>query len=311
MIITKKSILYQLIFLLVFPVVCQSKIKINITVASYIKNVITEFQGEDNKVVTDHEKELYNITLENLNRGMRVELGKAPDNLFLKDPTPYGDLYKRYKWPEVKRNLKVVNAEIVDLIRKEGVLKTHEHVNNSTEAVKKIRSLYDFVESSVYSSWSKTGLPAEETFYDVNVNFGDTKFVYENEWRDRTLKSTLVKIGVTKKGRITVKPGQTVVTKLKAFKTIITIKLKYKAQLIGNLIGDYERLYGKYHFYSPNINNIMGAAGLTNDIETTESLEVVCYSDPSLHVYDRDTGLTVRSDTVLWLFRSKKRNKSP
>ncbi|CAG9789996.1 unnamed protein product [Diatraea saccharalis] len=304
----RKSMLLQITLLLFLTIVCQGKIEINVTVASNINDVIVKFAGTDNEIITDSEKDLFNITIGNLNHGMRVELGKAPDNIFFKDPTPYGDLFKKFKWQQAKRSLRVVNAEINEIIKKETVLKIHEHINNSTDVIKTVRSLYDYVENDMYSSWSENGLPEEDIFYNVTINFGDTPFQYETRWRDRTQRSTIVKIGVAKKGLISIKPGQTIVTKLKAFKTIISMNLKYRAQIVGNLIGDYQNLYGKYHFYSPTMENIMKAAGLKNHIETTESLEVICYTDPAIDVFDKDTGLTITSHVSL-RFRHLRRNK--
>ncbi|XP_063366361.1 spherulin-2A-like, partial [Cydia amplana] len=54
----------------------------------------------------------FNITSSNLKAAVRAHAGGTPLDVFLKSPTPWGDLYKTYNWPEVKRNTKVKRVKI-------------------------------------------------------------------------------------------------------------------------------------------------------------------------------------------------------
>ncbi|XP_028178266.1 uncharacterized protein LOC114365796 [Ostrinia furnacalis] len=221
---------------------------------------------------------------------MRVELGRVPDGIFLKDPTTYGNLFHKYKWPEVQRHLEVHKMELTDIINQNVELRIHEIENNCTDNIKIERALFENVETNVFSTWSAKGMPDEEIFYDVNINYEGSQFKYQNKWRDSSLKSKFVKFGKSVNGNLFLKPGQTFVKKLTATKTIFVLKIDYRARMIGNIIGDYENLYGKYHFWSPTIENIMRAGKIPNEIMTSEKIEIRCFTDPKLEIFDKDTG---------------------
>lgn len=297
-------------FLLILPIICDAKIQINITVASNKRDAVISFSGADKKLITDHEIELFNISMVNLNRGVRVELGKVPDGgIYLKDPTPYGNVFHKFKWPEIQRNLHVERVQIHEMITKKVVLKQHEHVNYSADDSQSERSLFVDVENSAYSNWSAKGLPDEDIFYDVLFKCANTSFKYENKWRNRSLKSSFVRFGTSDQKSMTLKPGRGIVKTLTALKTIFVLRVDYKAQLTGNIIADYENLYGKYHFYAPTIDNIMVAGKIVNEIVTSEKIEIRCFTDPRLDIYDKDTGALIKFQTGR-LFWKQRHNKS-
>ncbi|KAL0859810.1 hypothetical protein ABMA27_010154 [Loxostege sticticalis] len=278
------------------PILCKGEIKINITVASNKYDAVFKYSGHDNKVVTDREVKLFNISMANLNRGFRVELGKVPDGgILLKDPTTYGNLFHKYKWPEVQRHVEVNKIEVIEIVNKEIDLETNEITNNSTGDSQTDKSLFQNVEVNAFSTWSEKGLPEDEIFYNVRIDFEGSHFKYENKWRNSSLKTKQVRFGKSINGKVTIKPGQTLVKKLTATKTIFVVKVDYQARLVGNVIGDYESLYGKYHFWAPTIGNIMRAAKIPNGITTSEKIEIRCYTDPQLQIYDKATRVPVRT----------------
>ncbi|CAG5057682.1 unnamed protein product [Parnassius apollo] len=240
------------------------------------------------------EVKLFNITDDNLRRGLKIELGKVPDNIFMKDPTPYSNLYQKYRWKQIERNLQVKNAEVVDVLNVNTIIKTHEHINNTTNTIQSKVSIFETIENTISSFWSEEGLPEDEIFFDIDYNFNGRAVSYHNRWRKDNLQNASQSFGVSKDGFINIQSGQRVTTRLKGTKTILLIKINYVASLVGNLVVNYAHVYGKYHFWAPNVNDIMKAAGIINEIITTELIEVRCYNDPVLEIFDSSTEKPMR-----------------
>ncbi|XP_013178385.1 PREDICTED: uncharacterized protein LOC106125651, partial [Papilio xuthus] len=262
------------------------KIQISIKCASNKNDIKVTYNGDDKKIITNTEVNLFNITNYNLNKGVRIELGKEPDDIFINDPTKYGNLYEKYNWTPVKRKLQVKNIKIIEIITDNIIIKNQECINNTTRNIKKNISIYEIIEDTVRSFWYKNGLPEESILYNMSYNFHGQIKSFENQWRKNNFHSVSLPFGIKKDGYINIKPGGKATIRLKGKKMIILIEVLYLANLIGNVVVNYAHLYGKYHFWAPTVNDIMKANNITNRILTTELLEIRCYSDPIIEIFD-------------------------
>ncbi|KAG6463891.1 spherulin-2A-like [Manduca sexta] len=271
---------------------CYAKISINITVKSF-KDIDIKPLGDDNKVITQNEVDLFGISDDKLKRGVRIQLGRTPEEIFLKNPTPYGDLYTKFKWQEVKRNLRVKSAKVTEFSKENTILKTNVFINNASEAIKANAKLYKKIENTVYSLWSAEGLPVDDILYNLNITFDNGILKYENKWRNNTFRNLYSSLGVSRRGEVTIAPGKEIVMELTAFKIVAVLEITYEARLIGQLIANYARVYGKYHYWAPSINSIMERVNLKNKIHTREVIEIRSYINPVLNVFDKITGESV------------------
>lgn len=278
------------VILFVLPLFIDAKIIINIKLKPSKSDIEIKSSGADHKIITSLELNIFNVTREKLNKGMRVYMGKVPNDIFLKEPTVYGDLFQKYKWEPVKRRLRMVKGKVINKYTENTVLKTHEHINNSTTVLKTKRNLFENVENMAKSSWFADGIPSDDINYDVELDLGYGKFKYENKWRSEMQHVSKMPVGVSTDEVIPIKPSQTIVTKLIVTKTILVIELEYKADLIGAAVANYAELYGKYHFWAPSIQNIMKSAKMKNEILSRERIEVTCFLEPRLDVRDKVTG---------------------
>nr|XP_021195732.2 uncharacterized protein LOC110380165 [Helicoverpa armigera] len=288
------------VMLFLLPLQADARITINVTISSDETDmkVNISYKGNHDKVVTDEELKLFNITYPRLNKGLRVELGKVPNDVFLKNPTPYGDLFEKFHWEPMKRRLTVKKTKILDIITEDVVLGSHEYINKATTSIKSKRTMNTTVINQFSSTWSKTGLPDSEILTNYTMIFDYGNHTYVNKWRNESTKAAKMTIGVTKEGLITIKPKTTVVTKLIASKTIVLVELLYEAKLVGSIIANYAEVYGKYHFWAPSVKSIMKAGNMTNEVLTTEILEIRCFTNPRLQVYDKLTGKIVEPPKV-------------
>lgn len=279
----------SVIAIMVIPILCSAKIKIDIKTDTNYEDIKIAVSGHDTKLVNDDVVTLFNITKDNLMRGVRVELGRYPKDIFLKDPTPYKNLFKRFKWEEVRRHLRITKTKVLQIINEDVIVDVHEYVNTASVPINFTATVFQTVENTIFSFWSKYGLPKDDILYDINVNFHNKIFKYENKWRNDSVRVVNSEFGIIKGGFTEIMPGQTILSKLTGLKTIILIEVEYTSKLIGNIIADYEILYGKYHFYSPTIAKIMKAANLLNEVTTKEFIEIRCYMEPKLRVFYVDT----------------------
>ncbi|CAH2217059.1 jg4490 [Pararge aegeria aegeria] len=193
---------------MIFITNCYAKITINITVASSKGGIILHFGGRDTKLISDKEVNIFNITDVNLKRGIRVEFGDTPNDVYLKDPTPYGNLYQKFKWQQVNREIIVKSASVLDIINENIVLTVHEHINNATRELKIPIKIFENVENTFKSSWSKNGLPDDEIYYDINIDFfNEKKINFENKWRNDSLRTASLLFGYQTAGKINIAPG--------------------------------------------------------------------------------------------------------
>lgn len=308
----------MLIFtLLLLPLLSNAKIKLNITTAATLKEASVTYTGEDKKLVTDLETEVFNLTIDNVKYGIRVELGRYPENVFMKDPTKYDNLYEKFHWQPVTRRVRVEKAEIVDIIDEPVVLKVHEFINNTTEKIRTTVDIYDDVENTAYSTWSKYGFPIDDLEYEVNIYFKSVRksLAYTNTWRNGTYRNNYIKFGATKPGYVVVKPGDSLKTTLKAFKSIMLVEISYVTDMIGRFIADFEELEGiHYHFFAPSVLNIMKAGGIYKVVKTKELMEIRFFTDPQLSLSrkrDNGTVLIVAPPSPFKVRKNKKLDNVP
>lgn len=279
---------YYLILIIVITI-SDGKIKIEIKTSNYSNRTVIKYEGSNINQVTDKEIQLFNITDGNLKRGVENELGKAPDQVFLKDPTIYGALFETYGWPDVRRKLSIKKATIVEFIKQDVTLKRNDHINISSVAVKSKTDMVAPVTNTVQHIWDKDGLPEEDIKYTIKIDFGYDQIVHNVTWRDS--KTTTFDSAIRKsKGVTEILPGQSIVSKLLAEKVILLIEMEMEAQLVGNIVINYARKYGSHYIWAPTLGNIMKAAELHNGVTTKVHLEIRYYTNARLVVVDKDTG---------------------
>ncbi|XP_072933710.1 U-megalopygitoxin(8)-Mc8-like [Epargyreus clarus] len=299
-----------IVVLLLIITSCYSKIQINIRTASNIRKSVITHSGSGDKLVTEKEINAFNISDSNLKRGVRVELGKYPQDVFIKDPTRYGNLYPKYNWSQVTTNVRVKRAQVTEIVSENATLKRHNIVNNTSGRIVKKVSLKEVVEHTVSSSWSDEGLSELDVSYHVNMIYDGGSFKYENKWRNNVFQSSSFLFGVPNIGDILIAPGQSVTIELKAMKIIMLVKIEFAAKLIGNVIANYALNYGKHHLWAPSVDDIMKAAKLKNEIVTTEFLEIRCYVEPYLKLFDTNTLMPVHTINPFYVKRTQKKKKT-
>lgn len=282
--------------LLVFKLV-SADINISVTCGRNVSDITVTHTGRDEKIVDVEDTKQYGIRDNELKEHIKVHLGKKPTDVFLKSPTPWGDLYKEYHWEQVKRILKVKSATIMGINYKPVIVHSQDFENAFNNTIKVNTGISHTVETTVTTSWSKTNefQVSQEIEYKLDVLFakikGVTGFSYTSAFGQTVEKSEAVTIGTTSGMETELNPGQSCTAVLSANKRYFEVEVKYIASLKGVVAVNYKKRFHGHHFYGPSIADVLESAGKVNEKTITENIRIGFYSDASLKVYDKMSGL--------------------
>lgn len=271
-----------------------AKITIDITTDDS-SDVSISYSGVDVKVITDDEIELFKIDDKNLKDALKTHYGRSPSHAFLKRPTLWGDLYKKYNWEQVSRILSIKSARVKGITKHPVVVMSQDFENVSNNTIKVNTGISQTVENTITTIWTKNNEieVSQEIEYEVNVMLGkitgNTGFSYTTSWGKSEEKTETVTIGTTSAVETELKPSQAATAVLTATRGYIEIEIMYVAKLRGNVAVNFKKKHNGHHFWGPPIDSVMKSGGLKNEVLTTELIRIGFYSDASLKVFDKVT----------------------
>ena len=275
-------ILVVLIFLFLFDL--PSGFKVNIVAGRSREASKVDVSGSERHVITDEERTLFKIGDHDLKQKVGAYFGKVPKDAYVRGPTPWGDLYKRYSWPQVEVSVKPVKAEILSLDRQLIALKTQEFVNQSPVAGTFTVSVQDSVWNTVSSSWTRqqTISFGQKISYGIEALgtgvTGETSLGFEAAFGQGGSSEQRISVGSSISLQVDLKPGEKAMAQLKSYRSVMKVRVYYHAQLWGSVAVNYYPKYKGHHFWSLDINKVMGGdPGKLR--EYSEIIEVGYYSD--------------------------------
>ncbi|XP_048000062.1 uncharacterized protein LOC125237130 [Leguminivora glycinivorella] len=140
---------------LVYASIQRDGITISIEPGPTEANTTIKYEGKDLKMLTDKDKTAFNLTQESIKRAVEVYANEKATDVFIKSPTPWGDIYKTYIWREVKREFKIKDIKVVNVTHKERILSAKDYKNDGDER-KNIKGIVNDGYDSFYSRhyWS-------------------------------------------------------------------------------------------------------------------------------------------------------------
>ncbi|XP_045532737.1 uncharacterized protein LOC123720242 [Pieris brassicae] len=91
--------------------------------------------GENVDIISDMERRIFKLTEERLKDAVSVQFGQPPDDVFLKSPTPWGDLYTEYGWKEVTITAKPISSVVVSKEFRNQTVVKQKYINNTSRNV--------------------------------------------------------------------------------------------------------------------------------------------------------------------------------
>ena len=113
--------------------------------------------GSVQHIITDEERTTFRLGDKQLKDAVNAYFGKSPNDAYLHSPTPWGDLYKTYSWPQVQMVLVVQSAEILGITSEPVIVKTQEFRNNSSQKGTFNVSISETVNNTTSTNWSTGG----------------------------------------------------------------------------------------------------------------------------------------------------------
>ncbi|CAH0403638.1 unnamed protein product [Chilo suppressalis] len=257
-------------------------------------NMQVYLSGNDVGIITDTERETFNVRDGSLKDAVRANFGKRPDDAYLRSPTPWGDLYQSYGWSQVTRTLIPKKATILGIVSQPTIVMQQIFENNSSKPATFNVGISQEVANTVSSSWSKGGSLSigQEINYSFDIEVasggGSTSIDYTNSWGESTEKSETVTVGASTAMDILLQPGQSVMAQLHATKGTIKIEVEYEASLSGDTAINYSSPYQGHHFWALDVGAVMSSGGISNRLVSRETIEIGFYSQSSVSVQDRN-----------------------
>ena len=241
-------------------------------------------------VITDKDRRAFGLRDKQLKDAVKAYFGKSPNDAYLKSPTPWGDLYKRYNWEQVKTVLVVESAEILSITSEPIIVKTQEFVNSSTEKATFDVSINDQVRNTTTSSWNHQNTVTGGQKFEYGVKFlgtggkGETSLEYSHSWGSVEEESTWITVGSSSGVNVELDPGESVLSELSASRGVMKVRIRYKAYLVGQTAVNYSDTYKDHHFWGLPIDNVMSKGGISNSIKPIEEIEIGYYSNSKIEV---------------------------
>jgi hypothetical protein len=266
-----------------------------IIIASVVKgHSSVSTSGSIQHIITDREVKAFNIGDRNLKNAIGNYFGKEPTYAYLHDPTPIWtnpSLYERFGWHEVKTTLSVLSATVTELASKSEIVATKILINDSNKRTTFDASISIGIQNTVESKWSKTNAIEVGQVFSYKVKFegcgkaDESTLLYDHVWGQDTLEIKDVKLEMSGEVNVDLDPGETVEAVLTSSKTVMKVKILYRAYLEGHTAICYHREKYKGHWYwALPIFGVMNASDLNIYKDFTEDIEISFYSNTQIEL---------------------------
>lgn len=248
--------------------------------------------GSIQHIINDTERTAFNIQDAALKSAVATYFGQAPDDAYVCSPTPWGDLYQVYSWPQIQTLFSVVSASILGITSNPTIVASQIFKNLSTVPAEFNCGITQEVSVTTESNWSNTSTVEIGQTISYDIGFlgagagGETSLSYSQTWEQGGSESKSVTLGSNSGVTVTLQPGKSVESELTASQGKLTVQIVYQQTLSGDTAINYSDTYKGHHFWALDINTVMSAAGYPTSITTTETIEIDFYANSTIVLID-------------------------
>ncbi|XP_037293764.1 spherulin-2A isoform X2 [Manduca sexta] len=271
-----------------------AKINVNLTGTfdEYNPDLKIYVTGEDIALISEEEIKYFGLTDDCLKLGVKEYFGKEPNDVYLKSPTPWGDLYESLQWQPIYRILFPKNGKIINMAVKNVTIHQQTIENHTKQPFVYNVGIMKTVENTVKSTWQNDGLTViDDVSYDIDIDSaGTTSFGYTSKWGHDSEQGQFITIGKSEL-EISLKPHQEITAKLQATKVILTFEVEYTSFLSGYLATIFADSHKGHKFWGLDIGAIMERSNLKNELQSKEEVEFTFYINSIIIVHDKEYGV--------------------
>lgn len=244
--------------------------------------------GTATHVITDDEAAAFGINPSGLLKVVGAFLGQVPDGAVLHGPTPWGDLYSTYKWPEVRSTLTPTdtqgdsNVSVVTLAQR-------TLSNPGTQSLVVEAGLSFAAQNTVYSSWvgnTNSFSPAPLLIRTVIWPQQSAPFSSTGTWGETVTATQDVVLGQATNVPVTLAPGQTATTTLTANANTVQAVANWAVTVDGVVAAYYADPFKDHYFWALPLSSGMAAAGLSPNQVISEHLMAQFFTGAVITVRD-------------------------
>jgi hypothetical protein len=268
-------------------------ININITAGKDKESSSVGASGSLQHLITDAEVLTFKVGDSDLKNDIDKYFGKKPKDAYLKSPTPWGDLYKKYGWEQVGTLLRVKSATITEITSEPVIIAQKDFVNDSSHDASFNAKITDTVTDTSTNTWMQTNSiqVGQKITYGITIQGvanvgGETSFSYTGTWGEAGSHSKSVVVGTETGVSVSLGPHQSAKAELTASRGTMKVRIVYEASLIGRAAVNYNPKYKGHHFYGLPIASVLSRGGANNSVEVTEDVEIGFYSNSQVIVTD-------------------------
>lgn len=249
--------------------------------------------GNEFHVITPQEAAVFHIDSDSKLKDIaEKDMGKRPNDAYLRSATPWGDLYKLYGWQQVETHLTVQNADIQGVTTKTVIIDTKTLINKSSVKASFNAGISTEVTNTTESNWSNLSTFGFEQAVNYSIAFagsglgGSSTFSYSKTWGKGGSISQSTSVGSTLGVSVDLGPGQSVTAELIANRGTMNIRVNYLAHLEGFSALNYKKSYNGHHFWAMPISAALAKSGIPNSKQITEDIQIGFYSNSSIVIRD-------------------------
>ncbi|MEN3258172.1 hypothetical protein AAH678_05025 [Sodalis endosymbiont of Spalangia cameroni] len=263
--------------------------KINIQPRESIEDSIVNGSGVLSEVITSDEQRLFKLEEPDIIRAITALNGRKPNDVFVRSPTPWGDLYSSYRWRQVHKNTEIFSAKFLQFSSAPEIVSETELVNNSKVAGEFNVNLLTEVLNTVSSGWKvEDGISVgQKVTYGVDWLKGETSFEYTHGWGENGEVSESVTLTTGAGVTVLLAPGQAVVAQMIASRGRARVEVEYLSHLDGLVAMNYEPPYKEHHFWGRDVASILRQNSTPNACRSTEVIEIAMYSKARVELRDK------------------------
>lgn len=285
------------------PATAGAQIKVNIVAGTTKAESSIKASGSVQHVITDKERGSFGINDDALKGAVDAYFGKRPNDAYVKSPTPWGDLYKKYDWPQVQTVLVVTGAEITSISSNPEIVAHQTFTNTSKVAGTFNCGISVSKETTAESNWSTTNTIEVGQKFEYGVSFiaevkGETSLTYSHSWGEGGSKSESVIVGSDSGVSVELQPGESVKATLTSSRGELKARVTYEAHLIGDAAVNYNPTHKGHHFWGLNIDGIMNSKGIKNSMKYTEDITVGFYTDSTIEITNTVTNKKMMTKAI-------------
>ncbi|EPV3677730.1 MULTISPECIES: follicular epithelium yolk protein subunit [Enterobacterales] len=274
--------------------------RINIQLRENIESSIVNGSGVLSGVLTNTEQQTFGLDERHIRWAVCSISGREPNDVFVRSPTPWGDLYQRYNWRQVHRMTEIRSARFLEFETVPEIVAETELVNNSSVSGVFTANMNTTVTNTMSSGWHVDhGITVGQSIrYGVTKVGGETSFEYTHGWGENGEVSESVSLSTGSGVTVQLEPGQAVVALMIASRGQARVQVEYVSYLNGLVATNYNPRHNGHHFLGYGVESVLRALSNSNSRISTETITIGMYSRARVELRDKETKRLLRT---VWL----------